>query len=152
MTNGTILLVEDHPDDEFLTLRALSKARMTDIVVTHEGIEALDYLYMTLEDNSRTGPPLPKLVIVDLRMPRMDGIDMIRELRSQPLLDRLPVVVLSSSINPSDVETCLELGISGYLRKPLDTDELRRVFADLDENTKTAVHDDRDIHSPVVPT
>lgn len=117
--DSLILLVEDHPDDVFLTLHALRKLQLTNVVVRENVATALDYLQQTL-DTDRTGSLLPKMLLVDLNMPGLNGIDFIRIIRRSGTLRTLPVVVLTSSNWERHRMECIELGITAYLNKPLD--------------------------------
>ena len=114
-----ILLVEDHPDDAFLTLYALRKLQLTNVVVRENVATALDYLRKTL-DADRTGSLLPKMLLMDLNMPGLNGIDFIRIIRRTGPLSTLPVVVLTSSSRELHRMECIELGITAYLNKPQD--------------------------------
>jgi two-component system, response regulator len=125
MTDGhplaDILLVEDDPRDVELTLRALRRNRLANpVTVLRDGAEALDYLF---GEGASAGPlphPLPRVVILDLRLPRIGGIEVLRRLKADPRTRRLPVVVLTSSQEESDVIHSYELGVNGYVVKPLD--------------------------------
>jgi len=113
-----ILLVEDNPDDEQLTLRALEKNRIRNtVVVARDGAEALDYL---LGPDPR---PLPELVLLDIQLPKIDGLEVLRRLRADPRTRLLPVVMLTSSAMESDVATSYSYGCNSYVRKPVDFQE-----------------------------
>ncbi|MBI4292273.1 MAG: response regulator [Betaproteobacteria bacterium] len=117
--NG-ILLVEDNPDEAVLTLRALRGHRIdTPVEVAHDGVEALHYI---LPSESPSVANLPRLVILDLKLPRLDGFDVIRRLRADPRTRLLPLVVFSSSAEDRDVGCCYEMGVNGYVAKPVDAD------------------------------
>lgn len=117
----TILLVEDNPDDEQLTIRALRKVAVTeDIVVARDGVEALEYLFATGVHAGRDPRDLPALVLLDLKLPRLDGIEVLRRLRADPRTRRVPVVVLTSSREEQDVLQCYDLGCNSYVRKPVE--------------------------------
>lgn len=111
-----ILLVEDNPDDEALTLRALKKNNiMNEVVVARDGEEALAYL--------TTGPgsrELPQIVLLDLKLPKVDGLEVLRSIRATEWTRRLPVVVLTSSREERDLITSYNLGANSYVRKPVD--------------------------------
>ena len=135
MSDKTVLLVEDHPDDEFLMLRALHKARINRVIVKHDGCEALDFLRsISGGDNNGETPP-PELIIIDINMPIMNGIEMLREMRADPSLKKLPVAVLTSSLNPRDIENCMELGICAYLSKPAEPKDIVHLLSKLDPPT-----------------
>ncbi len=114
MNDKTILLVEDNDDDAELTLRALNKHKLaTRIVRARDGIEALELLH--------GAPPLrPDLVLIDLNMPRLDGIGLLRKVRAQPTTRSLPIVILTSSNEDRDVTEGYRLGANSYVRKPVD--------------------------------
>lgn len=118
-----ILLVEDNPDDEALTLRAFGKNGIRNpVVVAHDGVEATEFLF-------RTGPHLgrdtlqPALVLLDLKLPRMDGLEVLRRVRADPKTALLPVVVLTTSRESQDIHEAYRLGANSYIRKPVDFDE-----------------------------
>jgi two-component system response regulator len=111
----TILLVEDNRDDELLTLRALHKNRIANpVVVARDGVEAIDYLF----DGEHRAAPL--VVLLDLRLPRLDGIEVLRRIRANDKTRYVPVIVLSSSNEQEDVVACYESGANAYVRKPVD--------------------------------
>lgn len=115
-----ILLVEDNPHDEELTLRALQKSHILNpVVVAHDGAEALDYLFA--RGKHAGSPPLsPQVVLLDLKLPKVDGLEVLRELRGNPSTRLLPVVVLTSSKEQQDMLSSYELGANSYVRKPVD--------------------------------
>jgi CheY-like chemotaxis protein len=113
-----ILLVEDNPKDEALTLRALQKHNLQAIVVvTRDGVEALDYL---LPSGDRAAQPLPQLVLLDLKLPKLDGLEVLRRLRGHERTRSLPVVILTSSAEERDILEGYRLGTNSYVRKPID--------------------------------
>jgi two-component system response regulator len=115
-----ILLVEDNPLDEELTLRALQKSNVLNpVVVAHDGEEALDYL-LGRGKYAEAQPSLPQVVLLDLKLPKVDGLEVLRSLRAHPRTRLLPVVVLSSSNEDQDLMTSYELGANSYVRKPVD--------------------------------
>jgi two-component system, response regulator len=116
----TILLVEDNPDDVDLTLRAFRKANITnEVVVARDGVEALDYLFGT---GARAGEhnELPQVVLLDLKLPRVDGMEVLQRIRAERRTRFLPVVVLTSSREEQDLIRSYELGVSSYVQKPVD--------------------------------
>lgn len=118
MSRGVILLVEDNEDDVALTRRAFKKNHITnELVVARDGVEALDYLF------SREPEGLPAVVLLDLKLPRVDGTEVLRRLRADPRTALLRVVVLTSSKEEQDVFQCYNLGANSYIRKPVDFDE-----------------------------
>jgi CheY-like chemotaxis protein len=115
-----ILLVEDNPDDVDLTLRAFKKANITnEVVVARDGVEALDYLFGT---GAHAGKPheLPQVVLLDLKLPRVDGLEVLQRIRGEARTRFLPVVVLTSSREEQDLVRSYQLGVSSYVRKPVD--------------------------------
>lgn len=121
LENQTLLLVEDNPDDELLIKRALGKRHtINEIVVAHDGVEALDYLFGAGEFEGRDTSNLPQVVLLDLKLPRMDGLAVLRKLRADPRTRLLPVVVLTSSDEEQDIIESYELGANSYVRKPVD--------------------------------
>ena len=121
MDTRTLLLVEDNPSDVDLTRRALSRQHIAnEMVVAGDGQEALDYL---LGIGGVVGPetaPLPALVLLDLNLPRVDGLAILRAIRGNERTKRLPVVILTSSNEEQDVATSYDLGVNSYIRKPVD--------------------------------
>ncbi len=112
MNDKAILLVEDNPDDETLTLRALKKNKICNkVIVAHDGVEALDYL---------CGSGLPALVLLDLKLPKVNGLEVLRRARSEPRTRRLPIVILTTSMEDRDLINCYDLGANSYIRKPVD--------------------------------
>ena len=123
MTMNEILLVEDNPDDVELTLRAFRKSNIANqIVVARNGIEALDYLFCTGPHANRPST-LPQVVLLDLKLPRIDGLHVLEEIRAHPRTRLLPVVILTSSTEGRDLENGYRRGANSYIRKPVDFQE-----------------------------
>jgi CheY-like chemotaxis protein len=121
MQNKVILLVEDNPDDEVLMLRALKKNNiLNDVVVARDGVEALDYLFGTGMYAGRDPRVLPQVVLLDLKLPKVDGLEVLRRLRADERTCLLPVVILTSSKEEQDMVTGYRLGANSYVRKPVD--------------------------------
>jgi len=121
MHNTSILLVEDNPDHEALTIRALKKAHvMNDIMVAHDGAEALELLFGVEGDSGRRPIPTPQLILLDLKLPKVDGLEVLRRLRETARTRLIPVVVLTSSDEEGDVVTSYKLGANSYVCKPVD--------------------------------
>ncbi len=117
----TILLIEDNPDDELLTVRALQKSNIAnEIVVVRDGEEALNYLFGTGTFAGRDTSQLPQVVLLDLKLPKIDGLEVLKQIRLNPLTQLLPVVVLTSSNEEQDIITSYSLGANSYVRKPVD--------------------------------
>ena len=116
-----ILLVEDNDDDVQLTLRALRQHRIANSVkVVSDGAEALDFLFCRGAYAERPLDELPQLVLLDLKLPKVPGLDVLKRLREEPRTRRLPVVILTSSNVESDLATSYDLGANSYIRKPVD--------------------------------
>jgi len=116
-----ILLVEDNPDDELLTLRALKKNNISnEVVVARDGVEALDYVFGTGAYTGRDTCVMPQVVLLDLKLPRMDGLEVLRRLRADERTMLLPVVILTSSDEDQDIMDSYSLGANSYIRKPVD--------------------------------
>jgi two-component system response regulator len=119
METQTILLVEDNPDDEALALRAFKKGRVKNaVVVARDGVEALDALFGTGPNEGK--PVRPQVVLLDLKLPKIDGLEVLRRVRADERTRRLPVVVLTSSKEDQDVVRSYDLGVNSYIRKPVD--------------------------------
>lgn len=116
-----ILLVEDDPKDEALTLRALKKSNvMNPVVVARDGAEALDYLFARGPHEGRDRSVMPQVILLDLKLPKIDGLEVLQALRSDEHTRLLPVVVLTSSIEDQDLLRSYSLGANSYMRKPVD--------------------------------
>jgi CheY-like chemotaxis protein len=127
MKTKSILLVEDNPDDVQLTLRALKKSKiMNDVIVAQDGIEALDYLFGTGKYAGRDTNLKPQVVLLDLKMPKMDGLEVLQRIRKDERTRVLPVVVLTTSSEDRDRVESYKLGANSYIRKPVDFNQ----FAD----------------------
>jgi two-component system response regulator len=134
MANGTkiILLVEDNPDDEALTLRALRKANVgNEVVVAHDGVEALEYLFGTGAHAGRDTGEMPQVVLLDLKLPKMDGLEVLRRVRADERTQFLPVVILTSSSEDRDRIEGYKLGANSYVRKPVDFTEFAQAVRQL---------------------
>jgi CheY-like chemotaxis protein len=124
MNNHVILLVEDNPDDEALTLRALEKNKITnEVVVAHDGVQALDYVFGTGAYAGRDTSLSPQIILLDLKLPKIDGIEVLRRLRGDPRTKLTPVVILTSSNEEQDLLAGYGLGANSYVRKPMDFDQ-----------------------------
>lgn len=121
MNMKTILLVEDNPQDEMLTLRALKKAHLANrIDVARDGQQALDYLFRVGEFADRDGPDLPTVVLLDISLPRLSGLEVLERLRGDPRTEMLPVVILTSSDEQKDRLKSYENGCNSFVQKPVD--------------------------------
>ncbi|MDB4961095.1 MAG: CheY chemotaxis protein or a CheY-like [Myxococcales bacterium] len=121
MSDRVILLVEDNENDEELTLRALKKSNILNrVIVARDGAEALDYLFCRGSYATRPAAELPQIVLLDLKLPKVDGLEVLRAIRSDDRTKLLPVVVLTSSIEEQDVIRSYGLGANSYVRKPVD--------------------------------
>lgn len=124
MNDKVILLVEDNPDDEALTMHALTKNNIANkVIVARNGVEALDYLFATGRYADQSTTELPAIILLDLKLPKIDGIEVLRRLRADERTRLLPVVVLTSSREEEDRLNCYSLGANSYVRKPVDFDE-----------------------------
>jgi two-component system response regulator len=124
MKERNILLVEDNPDDIKLTLRAFSHCGMANPVeVIQDGAEALDYLFATGAHGDRNPADLPAVVILDLNLPKIAGLDVLARLRADQRTRSVPVVILTSSKEDQHIIASYDLGPTGYMRKPIDPDE-----------------------------
>jgi len=132
MDRKIILLVEDNPDDEVLTLRALQKSNiMNQVMVARDGAEALDYLFATGAYSGRDANELPELVLLDLKLPKVDGLEVLQRLRADERTRLLPVVVLTSSNEQRDILESYNLRANSYIRKPVDFVQFREAVRQL---------------------
>jgi two-component system, response regulator len=121
MEDKVILLVEDNPDDEALTLRALKKNNISnEVVVARDGSEALDYLFGEGMYAGRDTQIVPQVILLDLKLPKVDGFDVLRKMRADERTKRLPVVILTSSNEEQDRISGYDLGANSYVRKPVE--------------------------------
>ena len=121
MGEAAILLVEDNPNDEALTLRALRKSNiLNEVIVARDGAAALDFLFCRGEYAERDPGEMPHVVLLDLNLPKIGGLDVLREIRADERTKRLPVVILTSSKEDSDVISGYDLGANSYVVKPVD--------------------------------
>jgi two-component system response regulator len=131
MEEKIILLVEDNPDDVELTIRALKKNNISNkMIVAKDGVEALDYLFGTGAHAGRNVKELPIVILLDLKLPKIDGLDVLKRIRQNALTRLLPVVILTSSAEEKDKISVYEQGANSYVRKPVD-------FAQFTEAIKT---------------
>lgn len=121
MDKRAILLVEDNPDDVALTLRAFKKSNiLNEVIVAQDGVEALDYLFATGAYGGRDTGMMPQLILLDLKLPKLDGMEVLRRMRADRRTRLLPVVILTSSKEEQDVIDGYNLGCNSYIRKPVD--------------------------------
>ena len=124
MPQRFILLVEDNPDDEALTIRALNKHNIANgVVVVRDGAEAIDFLFGTGAHAGRNVSELPQIVLLDLKLPKLDGFEVLRRIRADKRTQMLPVVILTSSKEERDVAQGYRDGCNSYVRKPVNFDE-----------------------------
>jgi two-component system, response regulator len=121
MVDKIILLVEDNPDDVLLTLRALQKNHIrNEVIVVQDGAEALDFIFCTGPYADRELKILPEIVLLDLQLPKLDGLEVIRRIRANERTRLLPVVILTSSNSDQDLVDGYQYGVNAYIRKPVD--------------------------------
>ena len=132
MDNKFILLVEDNPDDEALTLRALKKNNIrNEVVVARDGVEALDYLLGTGASAGRDMSVMPAVTLLDIKLPKIDGLEVLRRLRANERTSLLPVVILTSSKEEQDLIDGYKFGASSYIRKPVDFSQFTEAVREL---------------------
>jgi CheY-like chemotaxis protein len=132
MSDKIILLVEDNPDDEALTLRALKKNNIrNEVVVAHDGAEALDYLFGTGAYAGRDLTIMPTLMLLDLKLPKIDGLEVLRRLRADDRTRLLSVVILTSSNEEQDLINSYRFGANSYIRKPVDFTQFMEAVREL---------------------
>jgi two-component system response regulator len=126
-----ILLIEDNPDDETLALRAFVKNNIGNpVIVARDGVEALDYL-MGTGAQAADGPISPAVVLLDLKLPKLDGLEVLARIRADERTRRLPVVILTTSDEDTDLSQSYDLGVNSYVRKPVDFAEFTEAVARL---------------------
>lgn len=131
-TKIEILLVEDTRSDAEMTIRALKKNNVNcNIVHVKDGRAALDYLYGLEEFAGRDIGSMPKVILMDLKMPRMNGIETLQQLKANELTKKIPVVILTSSKENPDIQTCYDLGANSYIVKPVEFQDFVKVVSDL---------------------
>jgi len=131
-TTVEILLVEDNPDDVELTLHALRKEKLANSVeVARDGEEALDYIFCRGEFSGRRFDLQPRLVLLDLKLPKVDGLEVLRQLKADPRTKAIPVVILTSSREEKDLLDGYKLGTNAYIQKPVDFDQFRETVKTL---------------------
>jgi two-component system, response regulator len=124
-----ILIVEDNPDDELLTLTALKDNNiMNEVVVARDGEEALDYLYLNGKYKDRDTRIAPQVILLDLKLPKVDGLEVLQQIRSHSETKHLPVVILTSSKEETDLIKSYELGANSYIRKPVDFEQFTQAI------------------------
>jgi len=124
MSMKTILLVEDNPDDVELTRIAFAEAKIAnELAVVGDGAEALDFLFARGKHAGRTADDLPSIVLLDLNLPKVDGREVLQAIRADERTRSLPVVVLTTSTEPFDIEASYALGVNSYIRKPVDFEQ-----------------------------
>ena len=124
MQKKSLLLVEDNPDDEALTLRALRKYNLAnEVVVARDGQEALDYVFAEGDYSDRDASDLPQVILLDLKLPKVDGLEVLERLRGSSRTRHIPVVVLTSSNEQQDIVKSYDLGANSYVRKPVDFEQ-----------------------------
>jgi two-component system response regulator len=127
-----ILLVEDNESDLELTLRALKKINLTNkVLAVRDGAEALDYLFATGEFSGRNGAAHPRVVLLDLKLPKVDGIEVLRRIRADPRTALVPVVILTSSAEERDRLATYELGSNSFIVKPVEFDSFSRAVTEI---------------------
>jgi two-component system response regulator len=132
MSDGVILLVEDNPDDELLAMRALRKNNVrNEVVVARNGIEALDYLFAKGRYAGRDTSTMPRLILLDLKLPKVDGLEVLKRLRSDERTRLLPVVILTSSKERGDMLKGYGLGANSYVRKPVNFEQFVKAVEQL---------------------
>jgi CheY-like chemotaxis protein len=132
MTNKIILLVEDNPDDIELTLEVFESINLGNkVVVARNGVEALDYLFGTGVYAGAPAPVLPQVMLLDIKLPKIDGLEVLRRVRGGERTRRLPVVILTSSKEESDLAHSYDLGVNSYIHKPVDFEQFTQAVRQL---------------------
>ena len=133
-----ILLVEDNPHDAELTIRALKKHNVAQSIVhLKDGAEALDFIFGKGAFEGRNIQSKPKVILLDLKMPKVDGIEVLKEVKGNAVTRKIPVVVLTSSREDPDIDKCYELGVNSYIVKPVEFDNFLKAVTDMGLYWKT---------------
>jgi len=128
----TILLVEDNPNDEMLTIRALKKNNiLNEVIVARDGVQALDYLFAEGEFEGRDLSDQPQVILLDLKLPKVDGHEVLKRIKSDARTKLLPVVILTTSTEDQDIIASYQLGANSYIRKPVDFDQFIKAVGQL---------------------
>jgi two-component system response regulator len=128
MEPSDVLLVEDNPDDIELTKRAFQKNNITNkLVIAHDGVETLDYLFGRGKYKGRDISNVPKFILLDLKMPKVDGLQVLKQIREQEITRYIPVIILTSSQDKKDILNGYELGANSYIIKPIDFVQFHQV-------------------------
>jgi CheY-like chemotaxis protein len=132
MRDVEILVVEDNPTDAELTMRALNKAAVSKLVChVKDGVEALDFLFATGQYSSRKIENTPKVIMLDLKMPKVNGFDVLKIIKGDNRTMMIPVVVYTSSKEPGDISKCTKLGVNSYVVKPVESDKFIKVVGEM---------------------
>ena len=132
VTDKTILLIEDNPDDQLLTLRALAKNHIgNEVIVVQDGVEALNYLFCTGPYAGRNPANLPELILLDLRLPKVDGIEVLRRIRANERTRSIPVIIFTSSKLDQDLVNSYAYGAKAYITKPVDMKQFIEAIREL---------------------
>ncbi len=127
-----ILLVEDNEQDELLTLRALKKHNIrNEVIVARDGAEAMEYLFCTGKYADRDPCAIPQVVLLDLKLPKIDGLEVLKRIRTDPKTKRLPVVILTTSSEDADILAGYDFGANSYVRKPVDFNQFAEAVKNL---------------------
>ena len=127
-----ILLVEDNPDDVELTLRAFKRHKLTNrIHVARDGAEAIEFLFKSGNDGVRAANEGPRVILLDLKLPKVNGLEVLREIKQHERLRQIPIVVLTSSAEEPDIAECYKLGANSYIVKPVDFDRFSEAVREL---------------------
>jgi two-component system response regulator len=127
-----LLLIEDNPDDAILTIRALKKHNLANrLIHLKDGVEALDFLFGTGTFSDRDVTKTPKVILLDLKMPKVNGIEVLQKIKSEPSTRTIPVVILTSSAEDPDIKKCYELGANSYIVKPVEFETFTQRISEL---------------------
>lgn len=127
-----VLLIEDNPDDAALAIRSLKKQNLANkLVHLKDGAEAIDFIFGQGQYEGRPMNFIPRVILLDLKMPKVNGIEVLERIKSEPSTKSIPVVVLTSSAEDPDIKRCYELGVNSYIVKPVEFDNFAKTVADL---------------------
>lgn len=132
--NANVLLVEDNPADQKLTIRALNKGKVkTNLQIVEDGVEAMNYLEHKEKYTNRQEYPLPDLILLDINLPRMNGLDVLKNIRQHAQLKTIPIIMLTTSSHERDIVESYKFGVNAYINKPVQIDDFTKAIRTIED-------------------